>query len=141
MEYPPLSLSILPYRLAVCRLEKDAPIPLWAIEDTFFSITRTMDELSIVCSEANVPGDVRSEKEWSALKVNGPLDFALTGILASLAGPLASAGISIFAISTFDTDYILVKSRDLAETVAVLESFCDIQPRDYSGRTQPPILS
>ena len=85
-----------------------------------FAITRTPDELSIVCSQANVPPNTFSEPDWRALKVSGPLDFSLTGILASLASPLAQAGISIFALSTFDTDYLLVKSGALDRAVEVL---------------------
>ena len=93
------------------------PIPEWA-HSGFFSMTRTPDELSIVCNEEIVPDGVACEKGWHCLQVKGPLDFALTGILASLAAPLAEAGISIFAISTYDTDYFLVKELDRA--IAVL---------------------
>lgn len=85
-----------------------------------YAITRTRDELSIVCPQADVPPSTFSEPEWRALKVAGPLDFSLTGVLASLAAPLADAGISIFALSTFDTDYLLVKSDVLALAVEVL---------------------
>lgn len=127
MEEVKLSLSVLHDRLAVCRLDKNDAIPYWATEGTFFSISRTDDELSIVCSENSVPGNIKSEKNWRALKVIGPLDFSLTGILASLANALAEAKISILAVSTFDTDYILVKSRNLEKTVKVLSSFCNIQ--------------
>lgn len=121
-----LRLSVLPNKLAICRLDKNAPIPSWATNDSFFSITRTTDELSIVCSKDNIPDNIRSEKNWRALKVIGPLDFSLTGILASLANPLAEAKISIFAISTFDTDYILVKNEKLKEAVKILSTFCYI---------------
>jgi len=123
-----LSLSVLPETLAVCRLEKDAQIPSWATNNpVFFSITRTRDELSIVCDQSVVPEDIQNvEKNWRALKVEGPLDFSLTGILASLAQPLAEAEISIFAISTFDTDYVLTKSENLEATVKVLGEFCTI---------------
>jgi hypothetical protein len=122
-----LSLSVLPDRLAVCRLDKNAAIPRWATDDTFFSISRTEDELSIVCSENRVPNNIKSEKNWRALKVIGPLDFSLTGILASFANALAEAKISIFAISTFDTDYILLDNKNLERAVKVLSSFCNIQ--------------
>ena len=107
MQNSKLSLLILPQKLAVCRLGKDARIPSWIEGDIFFSITKTDDELSIVCSENRVPNDTKAEKNWRAFKVEGPIDFSLTGILASLANPLASAKISIFAVSTFDTDYLL----------------------------------
>ncbi len=104
-----LTLAILPDTFAVCRFAADAPIPSWVTNGNFVSLTRTRDELSIVCAQRDVPDDIRCERDWRALKVEGPLDFALTGILASIAAPLADAGISIFAISTFDTDYVLVK--------------------------------
>lgn len=109
----------MPGTFAICRLDSDAPIPEWA-HIGFFSITRTPDELSIVCKEEIVPEGVTGEKGWRCLQVMGPLDFALTGILASLAAPLAEAGISIFAISTYDTDYFLVK--ELNRAIAVLSN-------------------
>ncbi len=105
----------------MCRLEPESAIPEWATCGSVFSITRTPAELSIVCSQADVPGDVKVERDWRCLKIQGPLDFGLTGILASVANPLASAGISIFALSIFDTDYLLVKDRDLGRAVEVLE--------------------
>jgi len=122
-----LSLSVMPNKIAVCRMENDAQIPSWATNDSFFSISKTDDELSIVCSEDSVPDNVKSEKGWRLFKVEGPLDFSLTGILASLANPLAESKISIFAISTFDTDYVLVKDENLDEAVKVLSAFCNIQ--------------
>ena len=95
-------------------------IPDWLSRRPFWSVTRTGEELSIVLPEENVPGDWKAEKGWCCLKVHGPLDFSLTGILASLATPLAEAGISIFAISTYDTDYVLVRDKDLARAKNVL---------------------
>jgi len=128
MNPPKLSLSVLPEQFAVCRLEANARIPEWAMSEGIFSaITRTRDELSIVCPQEIVPEEVKTEKDWKALKVEGPLDFSLTGILASLAKPLAEARISIFAISTFDTDYVLVKSEKLEEAVKILGTFCNIK--------------
>ncbi len=118
----PLNLSILPDVLAVCRLAADAPIPSWVTARDFVSITRTRDELSIVCAQRDMPAGIRCERDWRALKVDGALDFALTGILASLAAPLADAGISIFAISTFGTDYLLVKETNLLRAVQVLSA-------------------
>ena len=115
-----LTLSVLSDTFAICRLAASAPIPAWARGD-FLSITRTRDELSIVCAQSNVPAGIRCEHDWRALQVVGQLDFALTGILASLAAPLADAGISIFALSTFDTDYVLVKARDLEKAMRVLQ--------------------
>ena len=120
MSNPRQTLTVMPGRLAVCRLGPQAALPDWALGDDFFSITRTTDELSIVCREADVPEEVQCERGWACLKVEGPLDFSLTGVLASLTQPLAEAGLSLFAISTYDTDYLLVKARDLEQAVAVL---------------------
>jgi hypothetical protein len=108
-----LALTLLPDRLAVCRLAPREPVPAWTGDGPFLSVTRTADELSIVCAAERVPDDVRCERDFRCLAVQGPLDFAATGILASLAAPLAAAGISIFALSTYDTDYLLVREGDL----------------------------
>jgi len=115
-----LALSILPEIYAICRLDAHSPVPAWVTAGEWFSITRTPEELSIVCPQGRVPGQATCEKGWRCLKVQGPLDLSLSGILASLLGPLAEAGISIFAISTFDTDYLLVKARDLQNAIQVL---------------------
>src|SRR5690348_4034570 len=96
-----LELSALPQTLAICRLEPQTAIPTWAQAGAFFSITRTPDELSLVCDEAFVPPEARAERGWRALKVHGPLDFGLTGVLASLTVPLAAKQISLFSVSTF----------------------------------------
>lgn len=110
---PTLDLTLLDPPLAVCRLSPGATVPDWAAFGAFTSITRTAEEWSIVCEAGAVPADVRRETGFRALKVAGPLDFALTGILASLAVPLAEAGVSVFALSTFDTDYLLVREAQL----------------------------
>jgi len=115
-----VKLSALAPTFAVCRLDAKALIPEWATRGIFFSVSRTDEELSIVCEEALVPDGIRCEKNWRALKVAGPLDFALTGILASIANPLAAAGISLFAVSTFDTDYVLVKIQDFERASSIL---------------------
>ena len=115
-----LSLSILPPTLAICKLSPETRVPEWAQRGAFSAITRTPEELSVVCPAENVPPGIRCERGWRCLKVGGPLDFSLTGVLASLALPLANAGISIFAISTFDTDYILVPDHDLERAVRAL---------------------
>jgi hypothetical protein len=114
------SLTVLPFTLAVCRMPPNNPLPVWAAETRLLSLTRTEDELSLVCEEALVPAGVQREPGWRALKVTGPLDFSLTGVLSSLLAPLAQAGVSIFAISTYDTDYLLVKEANLNEAVAAL---------------------
>lgn len=115
-----MKLKVLPQTLSVCKLSFSAAIPSWATQGDFFSITKTSDELSIVCEQHRVPLDTPSERDWRALAIVGPLDFALTGILLSLAKPLAKANISIFAVSTFDTDYILVKEGELTTSRRVL---------------------
>ena len=96
-------------------------MPEW-VAGEFSSVTRTPEELSVVCSQRQVPNGVRHKGGWRALAVAGPLDFAMTGVLASLATPLADAGVSIFAIATFDTDWLLVQAIDLERTVQVLET-------------------
>ena len=116
----PLALSILPETFAVCRLEPTAEIPAWAHAGVFCSATRTPSELSIICRGDSVPAAVAANRGWRAIAVDGTLDFALTGVLASLASPLTRAGVSIFAISTFDTDYLLVKQDTLDRAVEAL---------------------
>jgi hypothetical protein len=113
----PLTLVTLPGRYAVCRLPADAPFPLWPAGE-FVSMSRTPDELSIVCAEDSVPPDVRREPGWRCLRVAGTLDFGVIGVLASLTTALAAARISAFAVSTFDTDYLLVKEYDLDRACA-----------------------
>ncbi|MBX2859185.1 MAG: ACT domain-containing protein [Cellvibrionaceae bacterium] len=108
-----LTLSNLDSDFSVCSLSAGSDVPVWASRGDFFSITGTADELSVVCESSYVPSGIKAEAGWRALKVAGPLDFGLIGILASLTLSLASEGISIFAISTFDTDYLLVKHEQL----------------------------
>ena len=117
-----MDLELLNGRLSICRLHPASPFPEWvAAAPGFTSITRTPDELSIVCNESSVPPGVLSESGWRIFKIQGPLDFTLTGVLASIAEPLARAGIAIFAISTFDTDYVMVKEdRVEAATQALI---------------------
>ena len=95
-------------------------VPLWVDTKNFISITRTEDELSIVCIDKNIPNEIKSEKGWRVLKVEGPLDFSLIGILSDISGILAKEKISIFVVSTFDTDYILVKEENLVNSIKVL---------------------
>ena len=108
-----LTLFVLPERLAVCRLSAGEVFPEWASGSEIISFMRTKDELTVVCGEVSVPTGIRVEKGWRALKVDGPLDFSMIGVLASLAEVLASAKISIFVLSSYDTDYILIKEADL----------------------------
>ena len=115
-----LTLSALPEPFGICRLPRESDFPVWATASSFFSITRTSEELSVVCAEEVISEGTTSEKGWWCLKVHGPLDFSSTGILSSLLRPLARANISVFALSTYDTDYLLVKERDLDHAKAVL---------------------
>ncbi len=108
-----LRLTTLDERLAVCRLDAGAEVPGWAIASSIFSVTRTTNELSIVCPEKRVPSEVKCEKGWRAFKLEGTFEFSLVGVLASIAVPLAEAGVGVFAVSTFDTDYVLVKEDQL----------------------------
>jgi uncharacterized protein len=114
-------LSLLPETFAIVGLSGKAEIPDWAAGGEFFSITRTSDELSIVVEESRVPANVPSNGDWRVIKVHGPFVLTEVGVLASLAGPLAGAQISLFVISTFDTDYLLVASENLPGAIAALE--------------------
>jgi hypothetical protein len=116
-----LSLCVLPERLAVCRLPPDRSPPVPPSHTCFWSVTRTEDELTIVLPQEAALTNWKAEKDWRCFKVVGPLDFGLTGILASLATSLAEAGIPIFAISTYDTDYILVKEENLERAAQTLQ--------------------
>ena len=119
---PRLPLELLPDTLAVCRLEPTAPLPAWAQQPSgFLTVSRTAEELSITAVQQVVPADVACVRDYRALRVRGPLPLDLIGILAAIADPLADAGLSIFAISTYDTDYVLVKARDLETALGVLK--------------------
>ncbi|AOS44053.1 hypothetical protein Verru16b_01114 [Lacunisphaera limnophila] len=120
---PQLNLFLSQDKLAVVQLDAKADIPAWAQgKNGFSSISRTPQELSIVCAEDVVPQGVKVEAGWRVFKVEGPLDFSLTGILASIATPLAKAGVSIFAISTYDTDYVLVKNEKVQDAMTALRA-------------------
>lgn len=114
-----LSLALLPDLLAVCRLDPDSPLPA-ATSAGFWSVTRTADEISVILPEDQVQPGWKVEPGWRAFHVAGPLDFGLTGVLASLAQPLADAGIPVFVLSTFDTDYLLVKEVRLERATQTL---------------------
>lgn len=128
-----LDMSVLDGTLAVCRLPASVPPPNWALAGRgFLALCRMQEELSVVVPSEAVPERVRREDGWRALKVDTPLDFSMTGVLASIAGPLADAGISIFAISTHDTDYVLVREDALTDAVEALAAaghrFAGAQP-------------
>ena len=107
-----VELTLLRPTFAVCRLDPGSELPEWARKGPFFSLTRTPEELSLVCSEEDVPPAVRCERGWKAFRLKGPVAFSAVGVLASLVNPLSHAGISLFAISTFDTDYVLVHANE-----------------------------
>ena len=108
-----LKMSIMKDSYGICRFDPNISIPQWALKGNFTSVTKTPEELSVVCPLEYIPDNVLCEKSWRALKVEGPLDFSLTGILASISSILAQSNISIFAVSTYDTDYVFVKEKDL----------------------------
>ncbi len=120
MSHTNLTLSLLSDTFAICRLGPEADIPSWALAGDFFSVTRTKEELSLVCPQEMVPEGTHCEKDFRSIKVEGPLDFALVGLLASLTEALAQEEISILAISTFDTDYLLVKEAQVDRAVQKL---------------------
>lgn len=116
-----LALLVLPQRFAICHLHPDGYIPPWALIGDFVSLTRTPEELSIVCPQENVPDDAQAERGWRCVKVEGPFDFSVSGVHASLALPLAEANISVLAIATYETDYLLIKEPELDHAVDVLQ--------------------
>ncbi len=115
-----LKLRLLEGCFGVCRLQPSQPIPEWALSSKLYSITKTLEELSVVCSLEIIPGDVACEGDWRMLKIEGPLDFSLVGILSAISTVLAKQEISIFAISTYDTDYILIKDHNTHKAVMAL---------------------
>ena len=117
-----LTITVHPEHYAICRLEPNAALPAWAVGANFLSVTRTALELSVVCEDARVPDFAHAERDRRLLQIEGTLAFALTGVLASVAEPLAEAEISIFAVSTYDTDYLLVAEQDLHKATAVLDA-------------------
>ncbi|MEE2989354.1 MAG: ACT domain-containing protein [Planctomycetota bacterium] len=114
-----LNLEVLPGNYVVCRFEPGESIPAWACGE-LVSVTRTPDELSIVCRDEEVPADVQSEPGWRSLRIAGTLDFSLVGVVARITTVLADTGVSVLVISTFDTDYFLVRDIDLERGVKAL---------------------
>ncbi|MGD8329403.1 MAG: ACT domain-containing protein [Acidobacteriota bacterium] len=113
-------LVVLRDNYGVCRFGAKALVPEWVDHGSFWSVSRTPDELSIVCAEIHVPSGVQAERGFSCLKVVGPLEFSSVGVLAALTGALATRGISLLTISTFETDYILVRQIDLPDAIDAL---------------------
>ena len=117
---PSLTLQVVPGEFAVCRLLPNAPTPAWADSNLFSSVTRTGDELSIICPAAQAPADVKHEAGWRVLKFQGPFDFGAVGVMASVTAPLAAARVSLLAVATFDTDYVLLKASQLDTALRAL---------------------
>ena len=120
-----LNLEVLPGSYAICRLDCSEAVPEWVQgvalgADAFVSITRTSDELSIVCRDVDIPDHVETEQGWRCMRVAGKLDFALVGVIAELTKHLADAAVSVFVVSTFDTDYLLVQDMNWSRAVATL---------------------
>ena len=118
----PAALTIEVHRepLAVCRLDPHDAIPSWAVAAPFFSVSRTTDELSIVCASDRVPEEITANRGWVALKLRGVFDMSLVGLLLAVARPLAAAGVSIMPLATYDTDYVLVQVKQLDDALAAL---------------------
>lgn len=128
MKNKKLTLLLLPEKFGICHFDENSPVPDWALEKTnFTSITRTMDELSITLPQDKIPGGVLTEEDWRAFKLEGDLSLASVGVVASLAKPLADANISIFDVSTYETNYILVEEKNLAKAKEILGKFCEIK--------------
>jgi len=115
-------LTVLAGFFAILHLAPDAPLPSWASTGDFFSVTRTSDELSVVCPATQVPSSLTAETGWRALKVQGPFALSEIGVLAALAAALAHAKVSLFAISTFATDYLLVSDKSLDAAIVALRA-------------------
>ena len=117
---PLLTLLGVGGQFAVCKLPPDSAVPAWATAGDVFSVTRTVEEMSVVCRQEMVPSGTQAEVGWRCLRVAGAMPFTLVGLLASLTGPVAAAGVGVFAVSTFDTDYLFVKEAEFQTAVAAL---------------------
>ena len=120
-----MQLLLLPEHYAICRLAPASEFPMWGIGASLWSLTRTADETSLVCAESGMPaetGAVVVSRGWRALRVAGSMDLGMVGVMAQLSSALAAAGVAIFVIATYDTDYLLVRADDLDHSLATLES-------------------
>jgi len=116
-----MKLKLLGATFAVCRLSPADPTPEWP-RGEFVSISRTPAELSVVCDQVHVPADVRAERDWRCFEVEGPIPFELVGLAARITKALAEARISVFFVSTFDTDYVMVRSASVDAAITALRS-------------------
>jgi hypothetical protein len=123
-----LRLTLLAERFAVARLAADAALPAAPAAAALWSVTRTHDELSLVCEDAHVPAGARVERGWRAFALQGPIPFETTGVIAGLTAPLAAAAIPVFVLSTFDTDYLLVRETYVERVREVLvRAGCEVR--------------
>jgi len=113
--------SVSDEKYCVAKLPPNTPLPCLEQGSSFFSVTRTEEELSLVCAESLAPAGAEIERNWRSIKVQGPFQFSLKGVLLSLLSPLSEANVAVFAVSTYDTDYLFVKQRDLACAIQALE--------------------
>jgi hypothetical protein len=127
-----LTITVHPELYAICRLGPGDGVPAWAAGENFLTISRTKSELSIVCEDHTVPETIHAERKRRLMQVDGTLAFSLTGILAAIAAPLAEANVSIFAVSTYDTDYLLVSDGDLERAISTLEAAGHVVRRKIS---------
>ena len=119
-----MKLSLLPGTFGICRLSPEQGLPAWALrKGSLVSVTMTPEELSVVCLDSSIPSDIQCDRGWSALRVVGTLPLTMTSVLSSLVVPLAESDIAVFAISTYDTDYILVRKDKTLEVKTELERF------------------
>ncbi len=119
---PKLTLRVLTERYAICQLPRDSEIPAWFVASQLSSLTYTDDELSVIAPTDSIPAEVDAERDWRAIVIVGPLDFSLVGVMASLTTPLAKVSISVLTLSTYNTDYILVRERDLQKSLETLKT-------------------
>jgi hypothetical protein len=121
-----MKIKIVPLDLSIVQLEKNAGFPSWGVGSFFYSVTRTDDEVSVVCETRCVPPEAPSEGGWTVLKIEGPLNLHQIGILKSILDPLAKNRISVFVISTYNTDYVLVKKANLKDAIDVLKKTFEV---------------
>lgn len=133
-----LTLYVGAGEYAIARLAPDAPVPSWAYAAGFCSVTRTANELSVLCPSEQVPLDTVHERGWALLQLEGPMAFTLTGVLASVLAPLAAAGVSILAMATFETDYVFVRHAQLSVAVEALEGAGHVVRRADHSSVLPP---
>lgn len=137
MKRQQLKFRLLPGPYAIVRLAPDAPLPAWATNGDFTSVTRNADELSIVCPTVNLPSDVNSAHRWICLKLEGPFPFSQTGVLLSFIEPLSTNDVPIFAISTYDTDYVLIQEEFASAIDLLRQAGHELWPRDSSSPLIP----